>query len=140
MSTVALVTGGNRGIGREVCRQLAAQGHDVVLTARSASAATEAARAVNAEPLQLDVTDPASVAAAVRWVGDRHGRLDVLVNNAAITYDTWQRAAHADLAVVRGGCAIGRVLWGWPRFHGFSMITRTSSGQTLRDHEVPAQE
>jgi NAD(P)-dependent dehydrogenase (short-subunit alcohol dehydrogenase family) len=41
------------------------------------------------------------VAAAVRWVGDRHGRLDVLVNNAAITYDTWQRAVDADLAVVR---------------------------------------
>ncbi|HET9973248.1 MAG TPA: SDR family NAD(P)-dependent oxidoreductase, partial [Streptosporangiaceae bacterium] len=101
MSTVSLVTGGNRGIGREVCRQLAAQGHDVVLTARSASAAREAARAVDAEPLQLDVTDPASVAVAVRWVGDRHGRLDVLVNNAAITYDTWQRAADADLAVVR---------------------------------------
>jgi len=101
MSTVALVTGGNRGIGREVCRQLAARGHDVVLTASSAAAATEAARAVNAEPLQLDVTDPASVAAAVRWVGDRHGRLDVLVNNAAITYDTWQRAVDADLAVVR---------------------------------------
>jgi NAD(P)-dependent dehydrogenase (short-subunit alcohol dehydrogenase family) len=101
MSTVSLVTGGNRGIGREVCRQLAAQGHDVVLTARSADAAASAARAVDAEPLQLDVTDPASVAAAVRWVGDHHGRLDVLVNNAAITYDTWQRAADADLAVVR---------------------------------------
>ena len=101
MSTVALVTGGNRGIGREVCRQLAEHGHDVVLTARSADAAASAARAVNAEPLQLDVADPASVAAAARWVGDRHGRLDVLVNNAAITYDTWQRAVDADLAVVR---------------------------------------
>ena len=101
MSTVALVTGGNRGIGREVCRQLAEQGHDVVLTARSADAAASAARAVSAEPLQLDVADPASVAAAARWVGDRYGRLDVLVNNAAITYDTWQRAVDADLAVVR---------------------------------------
>jgi len=101
MSTVALVTGGNRGIGREVCRQLAEHGHDVVLTARSADAAASAARAVNAEPLQLDVTDPASVAAAARWVADRHDRLDVLVNNAAITYDTWQRAVDADLAVVR---------------------------------------
>ena len=101
MSTVALVTGGNRGIGREVCRQLAEHGHDVVLTARSAGAAASAARAVNAEPLQLDVTDPASVAAAAGWVADRHGRLDVLVNNAAITYDTWQRAVDADLAVVR---------------------------------------
>ena len=101
MSTVALVTGGNRGIGREVCRQLAEHGHDIVLTARSADAAASAARAVNAEPLQLDVADPASVAAAARWVAGRHGRLDVLVNNAAITYDTWQRAVDADLAVVR---------------------------------------
>jgi NAD(P)-dependent dehydrogenase (short-subunit alcohol dehydrogenase family) len=101
MSTVSLVTGGNRGIGREVCRQLAGRGHDVVLTARSADAAVSAARAVSAEPLQLDVTEPASVAAAARWVANRHGRLDVLVNNAAITYDTWQRAVDADLAVVR---------------------------------------
>jgi len=101
MSIVALVTGGNRGIGREVCRQLAEQGHDVVLTARSADAARDAARAVGAEPRQLDVSDPASVAAAARWAGDRYGRLDALVNNAAITYDTWQRAVDADLAVVR---------------------------------------
>jgi NAD(P)-dependent dehydrogenase (short-subunit alcohol dehydrogenase family) len=101
MTTVSLVTGGNRGIGREVGRQLAERGHAVVLTARSADAAATAARAVNAEPLPLDVTEPASVAAAARWVSDRYGKLDVLVNNAAITYDTWQHAAGADLAVVR---------------------------------------
>ena len=101
MSTITLVTGGNRGIGREVCRQLAGRGHNVVLTARSAQAAAAAARAVGAEPLPLDVTDPGSIAAAARQVGERHGRLDVLVNNAAIDYDTWQRAIDADLAVVR---------------------------------------
>ncbi len=101
MTTVSLVTGGNRGIGREVGRQLAERGHTVVLTARSERAAATAARAVHAEPLPLDVTEPASVAAAARHVRDRFGKLDVLVNNAAITYDTWQRAAGADLAVVR---------------------------------------
>jgi NAD(P)-dependent dehydrogenase (short-subunit alcohol dehydrogenase family) len=101
MSTVSLVTGGNRGIGREVCRQLAELGHVVLLTARSADASAAAARAVHAESLSLDVTDPASIAAAARQVGERYGRLDVLVNNAAITYDTWQRAIDADLAVVR---------------------------------------
>jgi NAD(P)-dependent dehydrogenase (short-subunit alcohol dehydrogenase family) len=100
-STVSLVTGGNRGIGLEVCRQLAERGHTVVLTARSEDAAVAAARAAGAEPLRLDVTDAGSVAAAARWVGERHGKLDVLVNNAAILYDTWQRAVTADLAVVR---------------------------------------
>ena len=101
MSTISLVTGGNRGIGLEVCRQLAERGHTVLLTARSAGAAAAAARAAGAEPLQLDVTDPASIAAAARQVAERYGKLDVLVNNAAITYDTWQRAVDADLAVVR---------------------------------------
>ena len=70
MSTVSLVTGGNRGIGREVCRQLAELGHVVLLTARSADAAATAARATGAEPLPLDVTDPASIAAAARQVGE----------------------------------------------------------------------
>jgi NAD(P)-dependent dehydrogenase (short-subunit alcohol dehydrogenase family) len=101
VSAISLVTGGNRGIGREVCRQLAASGHTVILTARSAQAAAAAARQVTADPLPLDVTDPESVAAAVRQVQARYGHLDVLVNNAAISYDTWQRAATADLAVVR---------------------------------------
>src|SRR6185312_1344844 len=59
------------------------------------------ARAAGAEPLPLDVTDAGSIAAAARRVGERNGRLDVLVNNAAIDYDTWQRAIDADLAVVR---------------------------------------
>ncbi|MCX4099279.1 SDR family NAD(P)-dependent oxidoreductase [Nocardia sp. alder85J] len=97
---VALVTGGNRGIGREVCRQLAQRGHTVLLTARSAQAARVAAAAVGAVGLPLDVTDPATIAAATATVADRYGRLDVLINNAAIGYDTWQRAATADLALV----------------------------------------
>ena len=101
MSTISLVTGANRGIGREVCRQLAELGHTVILTARDPGAAAEAAQAVRAEPMRLDVTDRASVADAAHWTKQRYGKLDVLVNNAAITYDTWQRAVTADLAVVR---------------------------------------
>jgi NAD(P)-dependent dehydrogenase (short-subunit alcohol dehydrogenase family) len=101
MSTISLVTGANRGIGREVCRQLAELGHTVILTARDPGAAAEAAQAVRAEPIRLDVTDRASVADAAHWTKQRYGKLDVLVNNAAITYDTWQRAVTADLAVAR---------------------------------------
>ncbi|WP_067483299.1 SDR family NAD(P)-dependent oxidoreductase [Actinomadura hibisca] len=98
---IALVTGGNRGIGREVCAQLVAQGHTVLLAARSAAAAGKAAADVGAHPLQLDVTSPADVARVAAEIAERFGRLDVLVNNAAITYDTWQRASSADLDVVR---------------------------------------
>ncbi len=101
MSTISLVTGANRGIGREVCRQLAGLGHTVVLTARDARAAAEAARAIGAEALRLDVADPASVTHAARWTHECHGKLDVLINNAAISYDTWQRAVTADLTTVR---------------------------------------
>jgi NAD(P)-dependent dehydrogenase (short-subunit alcohol dehydrogenase family) len=101
MSTISLVTGANRGIGREVCRQLAELGHTVILTARDPGAAAEAAQAVRAEPMRLDVTDRASVADAADWTRQRYGKLDVVVNNAAITYDTWQRAVTADLTVVR---------------------------------------
>jgi NAD(P)-dependent dehydrogenase (short-subunit alcohol dehydrogenase family) len=102
VSTVSLVTGANRGIGREVCRQLAARGHTVLLTARDGSAAQAATSGIpGAVPLRLDVTDAESIAAAAREVERRFGKLDVLVNNAAISYDTWQRAISADLSVVR---------------------------------------
>jgi NAD(P)-dependent dehydrogenase (short-subunit alcohol dehydrogenase family) len=104
-SRIALVTGGNRGIGLEVCRQLAALGHTVLLTARDGAAATARARELAAgggdvHPLILDVTDAATAERAALWVRERFGHLDALVNNAAITYDTWQRPATADLAVV----------------------------------------
>lgn len=106
-SRVALVTGGNRGIGHEVCRQLARDhGYHVVLTARSQDKADEAAQALQGEgldvtPLALDVTDADHVAEAKDTVETQFGRLDVLVNNAAINYDSAERAATVDLESVR---------------------------------------
>jgi NAD(P)-dependent dehydrogenase (short-subunit alcohol dehydrogenase family) len=88
----ALVTGANRGIGLEVARQLAARGFDVLAGARDPASVPDGLRAV-----RLDVTDQATVGALRREVGE----LDVLVNNAAIHYDTWQRVLTADLDVVR---------------------------------------
>jgi NAD(P)-dependent dehydrogenase (short-subunit alcohol dehydrogenase family) len=88
-SRVALVTGANRGIGFEVCRQLAARGLRTILTGRDAAKARKAAEQLAAGGLDVtsvvvDVTDAASVAHAAREVAKRFGRLDVLVNNAAI--------------------------------------------------------
>ena len=100
-SRLALVTGGSRGIGLEVCRQLASRGFVVLLTARKAAKArTEAKKLANAgtvEPLHLDVADPESIQQAAAEVAARHGRLDVLINNAGINYDTWETAENADI-------------------------------------------
>jgi Short-chain dehydrogenases of various substrate specificities len=127
---VSLVTGAGRGIGHEVCRQLADLGHSVILTARSMPNAERAARKLRAHraeihPLRLDVTDTRSIAEAATEVRERFGRLDVLVNNAAITYDTWQRAATADLHVVRE--AADTNLYGpWQSVQAFLPLLRLS--------------
>ena len=86
---IAVVTGGNRGIGFEICRQLASAGLNVVLTAREASRGRKAAAALQSEGLNvishpLDVTDAPSVAALAAYMAEMHGRCDVLVNNAGI--------------------------------------------------------
>ena len=89
---LAVVTGGNRGIGQEICRQLAAHGMQVVLTARDPKKGAAAAKAMKAEGLdvtfrKLDVTDPRSIAGLVRWLRQGPKRCDVLVNNAGIYLD-----------------------------------------------------
>jgi NAD(P)-dependent dehydrogenase (short-subunit alcohol dehydrogenase family) len=103
---LALVTGGNRGIGLEVCRQLSHQGFDVILGSRELDQGVAAARKLanggnRILPRQLDVTDPASINRLRDEVADEFGYLNVLVNNAAIHYDTWQRAVNADLSRVQ---------------------------------------
>jgi NAD(P)-dependent dehydrogenase (short-subunit alcohol dehydrogenase family) len=111
MSRVVLVTGANRGIGREIVQQVVDAGDVALLGARDIDRARDAADAVEqvaaaagskgqVEVVPLDVTDQASVDAAARQVDEQHGRLDVLVNNAAIHYDTGQRGIDADLGVV----------------------------------------
>jgi carbonyl reductase 1 len=87
---LAVVTGGNRGLGLEISRQLAARGVAVVLAARDLTAARSAAAALASvgavEPMALDVTDPASISALAAALAARGG-LDILVNNAAIALD-----------------------------------------------------
>jgi NAD(P)-dependent dehydrogenase (short-subunit alcohol dehydrogenase family) len=84
---VALVTGANQGIGLQIAKDLAAHGFTVLVGSRNFERGEAAAREVGpaARALQLDVTDQASVTAAAQRVGNEFGRLDVLVQNAAIS-------------------------------------------------------
>ncbi len=105
---VVVVTGGNRGLGLEVVRQCAERGDTVVLGCRDEAAGRRAADGLAlgagsgaVHPARLDVTDHAGLAHLADRLADDLGHVDVLVNNAAVHYDTWQDAATADLGVVR---------------------------------------
>lgn len=127
---IAVVTGANRGIGLEVCRQLAERGVTVLLGSRDAAKGERAAADLGTEkrtvlPCQLDVTDGDSIERARARVTADFGRLDVLVNNAAILYDTWQHAVDADLAQVRE--ALETNLFGaWRMVRAFLPLLRRS--------------
>ena len=83
--TITLITGANRSLGRETARRLVELGHTVVLGARDPGLGRAAADALGARFVQLDVTDDASVAAAVTDVAAHEGRIDVLINNAGVS-------------------------------------------------------
>ena len=82
--TVTLITGANKGLGYETARQLLALGHQVYVGARDAERGEKAAAELGARFVQLDVTDEASVTAALAAIEAAEGRLDVLVHNAGI--------------------------------------------------------
>jgi NAD(P)-dependent dehydrogenase (short-subunit alcohol dehydrogenase family) len=85
---VALVTGANQGIGLQIAKDLTARNFTVLVGSRDLGRGEEAARTIGADAhaLQLDVTDQASVADAAERIRGQFGRLDVLVNNAAISH------------------------------------------------------
>jgi NAD(P)-dependent dehydrogenase (short-subunit alcohol dehydrogenase family) len=102
-SGIALVTGANRGLGLEVVRQLAQRGFTTVLGSRDLEkgrAAAEELGGLEVDPRRLDVADAGSVGELASELQDDYGRLDVLVNNAGILYDTWESGLEADLDVV----------------------------------------
>src|SRR5262245_22545439 len=89
---VAIVTGGSRGIGEAIVKQLAKDGLHVVAIARNADKLNAVISAItgsggSAEALTCDIANSQALAEAIDGVGERHGRLDVLVNNAGITRD-----------------------------------------------------
>ncbi len=135
---VALVSGGNRGIGLEICRQLAAQNYTVVLGARNEEAGQEAANKLegDARAHQLDVSDAASIERIGHFIEEEFGRLDVLVNNAGISNDSGQSAADANLDRVRealeanflGAWGLCEVAIPLMQKNGYGRIVNISSG------------
>jgi NAD(P)-dependent dehydrogenase (short-subunit alcohol dehydrogenase family) len=136
---VALISGGNRGIGREIARQLAGQSYRVVIGSRELAKGEEAAHELGQDvtAVQLDVTDEDSIVAAVASVERDLERLDVLVNNAGIVGGGWStNAVDADLDEVRrtletnlfGAWRLTEEALPLMRKNGYGRIVNISSG------------
>ena len=126
---VAIVTGANRGIGLEVTRQLADLGYTVVLGSRDLGEGEAAAKKLKvgdrvlARP--LDVTEQSTIDRLRDEIATTFGSLHVLVNNAAIHYDTWENAVDADLRTVQE--ALDTNLFGaWRMCQAFIPLLRKS--------------
>ncbi|WP_109124693.1 SDR family oxidoreductase [Dyella sp. C11] len=138
---VALVSGGNRGLGLEVSRQLAATGVTVLLGARRPLAGEKAARQLrrdggNVVSVPLDVTSAESVRELAARISGEYGRLDILVNNAGAYFDIDDQASSVDLDVVRqaletnliGAWQLTEAMLPLMQRHGYGRIVNVSSG------------
>jgi NAD(P)-dependent dehydrogenase (short-subunit alcohol dehydrogenase family) len=136
---VALVTGANRGIGLAVASALAKLGQRVYLSAPAGHAESAASKlreaGLEVAPLDLDVADPDSVAAALARIRSLEGRLDILVNNAGRGYDPDATASTVDLGQVRdtlevnlfGPWRLAQAAVAMMREHGYGRIVNVSS-------------
>jgi NAD(P)-dependent dehydrogenase (short-subunit alcohol dehydrogenase family) len=138
---VALVSGGNRGIGRDIVRQLGERGITVVLGSRDLKRGEEVAAELEAKGLrivakQLDIRDEASVERVARELEEEFGRVDILVNNAGIT-DPWRGTAEdANFDAVKdvletnlfGAWRLAKAVIPLMRRNGYGRIVNLSSG------------
>ena len=131
----ALVTGANRGIGFEVCRQLAHAGFVVLLSARDARKARAAASSLSSvgrvDSLLLDVADENSIKTAANEVANRYQQLNVLINNAAIHYDTWETVETADIDGTVMEAITTNLLGPWRVAQAFLPLLRKSSSARI---------
>jgi carbonyl reductase 1 len=146
----ALVTGANRGLGREVCRRLADEELEVILTSRDARDGEEAADTLGVLHRPLDVVEPASVEALVRALKSERRHVDVLVNNAGVALDGFDaevarrtlevnffgavRVTEALLPLVRSGGSIVMVSSGLGQLDGFGAERRGQLADAALDH------
>jgi 3-oxoacyl-[acyl-carrier protein] reductase len=130
---VALVTGGARGIGEAIGRVLAQHGAGVILGDVDGAAAEAAATGIGCDSVPLDVRSGASFGAAIEATVERHGSLDILVNNAALTIrrpfleigeDEWDEVLAVNLRGVFLGC---RLAGPQMQQRGFGRIVNISS-------------
>jgi NAD(P)-dependent dehydrogenase (short-subunit alcohol dehydrogenase family) len=104
---VALVTGGNRGIGYELVKQLALKGFKVILASRNPEMGHEAAQKLKESNLDvsfvvIDVNDQESIAHAATTVNEEYGRLDVLINNAGVYLDQNEKLLNMEPSILEG--------------------------------------
>lgn len=95
---IAIVTGGNRGIGYEVCRQLGALGYKIILTSRKKKRGKDATKKLKKEGFEvkfkeLDITSAESIRSFIKWTRKKLDSIDVLVNNAGVFLDSPNESA-----------------------------------------------
>ena len=154
---IALVTGANRGLGLETSRQLGKRGIKVLIGARDIAKGEQAAETlgnegIDAEVIQLDVSDAASIAAAISAISKDYGRLDILVNNAAILNDIGQQPSTVSEKTLRQNLDVNFVgpylltagfaelLKAAPAGRVLNMGTQVGSFGNLSDPESPIKD
>jgi NAD(P)-dependent dehydrogenase (short-subunit alcohol dehydrogenase family) len=129
---IILVTGGNRGIGLEICRQLAAMGHHVIMGSRDLQKGLAAAKGLpgKVDVRQLDVSDESSISACAQALGKELTHLDVLVNNAGIIGSTvgTTRVTLAEMQSVFGSNYFGPLLVSQ---HLLPLLRKSSEGRII---------
>jgi NAD(P)-dependent dehydrogenase (short-subunit alcohol dehydrogenase family) len=136
---VALISGGNRGLGREVARRLAEEGYQVVIGSRDLTKGEETAQELGERvtACRLDVTEAETIESCVDEIRQRYGRLDVLVNNAGVEGGGWStNATDVDLDEVRdtletnlfGAWKLTQAALPLMRDNGYGRIVNLSSG------------
>jgi NAD(P)-dependent dehydrogenase (short-subunit alcohol dehydrogenase family) len=127
--TITLITGANKGLGREAARRLLKAGHTVLVGARDVERGQQTADELGAVFLQIDPTSDASVAAAAERVRSEYGRLDVLVNNAGTAEP---RVGAADLTADEAMRGFGINVFGPIRVtHAFLPLLRASDNPRI---------
>ena len=151
---IALITGANKGIGYETARELARQGMKVLIGARDEGRGEEAAKklrdeGLDAEFLYLDIDDEATHGTARRLIEEKYGKLDILVNNAAIAIDVTLKPSEVEIQTLRktfdtnffGTIAVTQTLLPLIRKSDAGRIVNVSSGlASLTQHSNPEWE